>query len=143
MAKTPPPEENRAKVEEKIAQASVNLELVKSVEAVHNIYYLAEIIYGIDRAISGAAKAMAAPIAPTQDSTIVSGRYCAVMCHDIIGVKAEPAEIKVGSSRKVPHAKHLEAGLSCRVCHDFGPHKQSGFRGPDVCLKCHGEDDLK
>ncbi len=45
------------------------------------------------------------------------------------------------SSERLLYAE-LKPRFFIMVCHQFGAHKKSGFKGEEVCLRCHSEDEV-
>lgn len=129
------------KIEVKMDEALFNLEFLKKTHSAHNIYYAAESIRYADMIISAAAKRLDAPVKDTKDMDIISGAYCATMCHNRLGVET-PQTMVTFNGKDMKHKLHIDNGLTCVVCHDLGMHKQVEFKGKKVCLKCHSEEDL-
>jgi hypothetical protein len=139
----PPDPELAAKMEEKLDEASHNLQFMGTAKSAHNIYYASEALNYADVIISAAARRLEVKdVENTSTLPIVSGGYCAALCHNRLGVEVPPKKVTF-NNKEMPHAKHVEQGLSCRMCHNFGAHKDVQLKGEDVCKKCHSEDQLK
>ncbi|HUT53682.1 MAG TPA: NapC/NirT family cytochrome c [bacterium] len=143
MKQNPPAPDLAAKMREKLDETSHNLEFISSTRSAHNIYYASESLNYADVIISAAANRLGLKDAQnTSNLPIVSGGYCAALCHNRLGVEVPPKMVNF-NGKEIPHYKHIDAGLSCRMCHTFGAHKEVKFKGQEVCTKCHSEDQLK
>src|SRR3989337_654381 len=61
----------------------------------------------------------------TEDTSklpIISGGFCATLCHNKVGVKVPPDKVTF-KGKSMPHKEHGELGLVCTTCHTFGTHK--------------------
>jgi len=138
----PLPENMAKKVMPVVEQAKHNLDLVGHVQSVHNTYYAAEALFFADKVTGAAAKLAGAEINDTSALPVVTGHYCSTLCHPKVGVDTPPETIEY-KGKTISHQVHLDEGMSCRVCHDFGEHKDVKFKGHDVCLRCHSEEKFE
>jgi hypothetical protein len=143
MVSNPLREEVAAKIEEKLTDAAYNLRLVGSAYSAHNIYYVANALQYSEMIISAAARKLEIEgLDKTSTMPIISGGYCASLCHDRLGVDV-PGEGITFQGKEVAHGVHVKEGLSCKVCHDFGMHKEVEFKGEKTCRRCHSEEQLQ
>jgi cytochrome c nitrite reductase small subunit len=143
LKQNPPDPGLAAKMREKLDEASRNIQFIGSTKAAHNIYYASEALNYAETIISAAARVLKLKnVEDTSKLPIVSGGYCAALCHNRLGVEVPPRMVTL-NNKIIPHYKHVDAGLSCRMCHTFGVHKDVKFKGGEVCTKCHSEEQLK
>jgi len=131
-----------AKIGEKVDEAAFNIELLKITHSAHNIFYAASALRYSNLILSAAAKPLEVQVQDTSGLSIISGKYCAQLCHESLDVNVPPRRVTFDQDRKLDHEVHTEEGLACNVCHDFGAHKNPGFKGIQTCLKCHAQEDL-
>ncbi|MBF0501302.1 MAG: NapC/NirT family cytochrome c [Candidatus Riflebacteria bacterium] len=120
-----------------LADISYNMNFIKNAKPVHNIYYVSQILRKTDERLSSIAKANKLTVEDTSSLPIISGGFCATLCHAKVGVKV-PAETVEYKGKSMPHKQHSEqVGLACTYCHDFGAHKDVKLKQPTVCKECH------
>ena len=119
-----------------VENAAYNLSFLENAHAVHNIYYAAQILRKTDAALSEAAQKAGITLPDLSDRPLMSGGFCAVMCHQKVGVKVPPEYVKF-EGKNMPHLAHTRM-ISCVKCHEFGSHKnvQIRFKKED-CKVCH------
>lgn len=125
-----------------LQEATHNLGLVASAHPVHNIYYASQILRSVDERLTDAGKRLKAKPMDLTELPVISGGFCATLCHQNVGVKV-PAEKVTWQGRVVPHQKeHVESGQPCTACHVFGSHKDVRLRKDADCKGCHEGDKL-
>lgn len=136
-------EGEKPKLQDQLDEVKDNLAYIHATHAPHNIFYVAGILSYVEKILTAAALQLnLTAVEKTSDLPMVSGAYCATLCHNRLGVRVPPEGIKY-QGIDVNHQRHIQEGLSCRVCHELGAHKDVKFKGEDVCLNCHSEDQLK
>jgi nitrate/TMAO reductase-like tetraheme cytochrome c subunit len=126
------------KINEKLAQVAADLNQLKSTHSAHNIYYAAETLSFDDRVLTAVAKKLELKVEDTSHLPMISGGYCATLCHEKLGVEVPPKIVQV-KGKQLDHNLHLKQGLTCRVCHTFGSHKDIKLN-EKACESCHGDD---
>ena len=95
-----------------------------------------------DKALTEVGQRLGATLPDISSQPLISGGYCATMCHQKVGVKVPPETVKVSSSGKtMPHMMHTTL-MGCVACHKIGGHKAVPLRGDvkkEVCSGCHPE----
>ncbi|MEK7865760.1 MAG: NapC/NirT family cytochrome c [Planctomycetota bacterium] len=134
--KAAPPEVTAA-----LAEAKHNLTYVSHGHTVHNIYYAAQVLRYTDQRLSEAARTTQVEVPDLGEMPVISGAFCATLCHGKVGVKV-PAETVKYKGKDLPHQTHIENVGSCTSCHVFGAHKDVKLREDAPCLDCHEESDL-
>jgi hypothetical protein len=142
MASNPLESGLASKIRDRLEEASHNLRFVNSSNSAHNIYYAAGALQYSNKVISAAAKRLGVEVKRDSELPILSGAYCATLCHDRIGVDSPPKAVSF-NGLDLEHNLHTEEGLACVACHDFGAHKESGLKGEKACRKCHSEEQLQ
>ena len=69
---------------------------------------------------------------------MVSGAFCATMCHERVGVKVPPETVRA-FGKPMPHKQHADM-MGCRKCHELGAHKRVPLKKNVqklVCAECH------
>jgi hypothetical protein len=69
---------------------------------------------------------------------LISGAYCATLCHQKLGIESPPKIVMV-KGKQLDHNLHLNQGLTCKVCHTFGIHKDVKLK-QGACAPCHGDE---
>ncbi|OGR97467.1 MAG: hypothetical protein A2902_06930 [Elusimicrobia bacterium RIFCSPLOWO2_01_FULL_64_13] len=130
------PKTKKGALQKTLKDAEYNLDFIESVHAVHNIYYAAQILREVDRMLTSIGEQSKIPLADVSDRPIMSGGFCAVMCHQGVGVKVPPETVRY-KGRTMPHLMHAQM-MSCTKCHEFGSHKdvRIKFKEQD-CQACH------
>ncbi len=83
-----------------------------------------------------------APATDLSGLPVLSGAFCATLCHEKVGVKV-PAEKVKYKGKELPHKEHIENNGTCTTCHVFGAHKDVKLRMDASCLDCHEAADLE
>jgi hypothetical protein len=130
-----PKHPKRAQAQKMVDDAEYNVRFVELGRGVHNVFYAADLLRlsngWLDDAVRGIGKAAPAKT----DDALVRGGYCAVLCHEPIGVKA-PDVAKYGT-KPFPHVRHVkEFGATCTNCHSADVHKAFAAT-PATCSGCH------
>jgi hypothetical protein len=134
LAATPAKDPRRAKAAKLLDDAQFNLNFVLLAKGVHNVFYAADLLKLSNTWIDEALAALGTP-AVKRDDALVRGGYCAVLCHELAGVKL-PATVSFGT-QKIPHARHVaEFGAVCTACHSPEVHKAVTAK-PATCTACH------
>ena len=68
---------------------------------------------------------------------MISGSYCAVLCHQKAGVKV-PAETVTHKGKVMPHSMHADL-MGCAKCHELGAHRKAPLKKgiEQVCAGRH------
>lgn len=115
-----------------------NLYFVQKGHSVHNVYYSSQILRLAYEKLTSIASEHKIEIVDLSDQPVISGGFCATLCHDKVGVKV-PADTKSFNGKVMPHKHHMDLGLSCTDCHTFGNHKDVKLKQPTKCSECHEE----
>ncbi|MBI3096724.1 MAG: NapC/NirT family cytochrome c [Planctomycetes bacterium] len=129
---------DRALLDADLDDAVHNIGFVRDAHSVHNIYYAAQILRSTDDRLNAAAGRLKVKVADASELPVISGGFCATLCHAKVGVKV-PSEKVLYKGREMPHLQHFEQGIACTNCHTFGVHKQVELRSPPPCGECHEE----
>ena len=133
------PSIKKTKLKTKLAKAESRHEFLTASKGEHNIYLASEILRRENKALGEIAEAIGTEFPDISDDPLISGTYCATMCHKSVGVKVPPDEVRY-KGKKMPHAAHLEFG-GCVTCHDIGAHKKVKLKKgvKTFCAGCHEE----
>ncbi|MBI5208474.1 MAG: NapC/NirT family cytochrome c [Elusimicrobia bacterium] len=103
----------------------------------HNIYLASEALRRADKALSEAGAKAGAEAADLSSFPLISGSYCATLCHQKVGVKVPPDTVRA-FGKAMPHKNHADM-LGCVNCHDIGGHKKVPLRKgvKSKCAECH------
>lgn len=104
----------------------------------HNIYLAATTLRKIDAILGTIGQKLTVTLPDLSTMPLLSGGYCATMCHERIGVKVPPETVK-SSGKMMPHKMHTEL-MGCVACHEIGAHKKVPLRKgvkEAVCVGCH------
>lgn len=118
--------------------AAHNIGFVKSGHAIHNIYYAAQVLRFTDERLNALASKLKTKVADTSELSVISGGFCATLCHAKVGVSV-PSEKVTYKGKEMPHRQHFEQGIGCVTCHTFGVHKDVTLKDPPPCGECHEE----
>jgi hypothetical protein len=140
LAGIPQGQEALAQVRGEVADAAHNLTFIERSHSVHNIYYAAHVLREADKALSKAAREVKLKVEKTSELPVISGAFCATLCHQKLGVKVPPEHVTY-KGKKMPHKAHVEEGLACVSCHTFGVHKDVKLTGTNRCQTCHEETE--
>ncbi|MDA0322088.1 MAG: NapC/NirT family cytochrome c [Verrucomicrobia bacterium] len=125
-----------------IAVTTTNLTYVESVRAGHNIYYASAILRKADDDLNQAAAGVEIATGDLSDLPLISGAFCATLCHSKLGIEVPP-ETTDFHGMEMPHAAHIEdMELKCTTCHEIRSHKELELKGLGACYECHEKDEL-
>lgn len=123
-----------------LAEASRRLDFVRAGRGEHNVYMASALLTEADAKLSAGLAAAGAGAQDLSGEPLLSGAYCATMCHSKTGVKVPPDTVRY-KGKTMPHAMHVEnASGQCRLCHDISGHKLVPLKkgvAQDVCATCH------
>ena len=127
---------DKERIQKGLNHVEYNLAFIENSHAVHNIYYAAQILRKSDAELTKIGEDYGLTLKDISDHPLMSGGFCATMCHQNVGVKVPPEFVKY-NGKEMPHIKHTEM-LACTKCHEFGSHKQvkMKFKVED-CQGCH------
>ena len=115
------------------------LRFVKSGKGEHNIYLSSLALRRADAALAEAGAKLGSQGEDLSALPLLSGAYCATLCHEKAGVKVPPESVKV-FGKSMPHKMHADM-MGCVQCHEIGGHKKTplkkGVKGK--CAECHPE----
>jgi nitrate/TMAO reductase-like tetraheme cytochrome c subunit len=122
---------------ETLARADQMIRFVRVARGEHNVYLSSLALRRADAALSQVAEQVKA--APTDLSALplISGSYCATLCHQKVGVKVPPETVKA-FGKVMPHKMHTDL-MGCVNCHDISAHKKVPLKKGvmDKCKECH------
>jgi hypothetical protein len=123
-----------------VARAERWHEFVQVSRGEHNIY-LASLALRREDALLGDLTGRLGSASPDLSSLpLLSGGYCATLCHARIGVQVPPEAVEVEAyGATMPHKDHADL-LACVRCHEIGAHKEVPLREDvleTVCSECH------
>lgn len=108
----------------------------------HNIYLASWVLRKENDALSETGRELKIDLPDLNNLPLLSGGYCATLCHSKIGVKVPPETVQA-FGKTMPHKAHAEM-MGCAQCHDIGAHKRVPLRQgvKTLCAGCHptGED---
>ena len=117
-----------------VGRASERVSLVRQARGHHNVYFASALLR---RANEELDRAGVAGLPDLSDRPLISGGFCATLCHPKIGVKVPPETVTF-AGRVMPHRRHWEQGMACVTCHEFGRHKQVRLKvAKKDCETCH------
>lgn len=128
--------EEKEKIQKELKIVEYNLAFIENSHAVHNIYYAAQILRKMDQKLSMLGENYKITLSDISEHPLMSGGFCATMCHQKVGVKVPPEFVNY-KGKKMPHIAHTEM-MPCAKCHEFGSHKEikMKFKTED-CQACH------
>lgn len=132
--------DERKRLEGRISRAGRLRDFVRISGGAHNVYLAAEALRRADGALNDAEAVLKSGAPDLGGDPLISGSYCASMCHRSIGVKVPPDDVTF-AGKKMPHGAHA-AMASCGTCHRLGGHKEVPLRADvrkTVCAGCHPE----
>jgi len=120
-----------------LAQAEHLLKFVRAARGEHNIYLASLALRKADGLLDRAAAAAKSAPKDLSALPLLSGGYCATLCHQKVGVKVPPETVKA-FGKTMPHKMHAEL-MGCVNCHDIGAHKKVPLKkGVEAkCEECH------
>lgn len=111
---------------------------VKLSRGEHNIYLASTVLRKEDAELAEMGKKLQLTLADLGSLPLISGSYCATMCHLRIGVKVPPEQVKA-FGKEMPHGMHTTL-MGCVTCHRIGSHKEVPLQKDvkkEVCAGCH------
>jgi len=130
-------EPGAARLEKSLDDTDYNLSYVGESHAVHNIYYAAQILRHADSMLVSLGKDRDIDLQETSEQEIVTGAFCATLCHDRVKAEVPPETVTTSDGQEMPHLEHTEMDLGCTYCHIFGQHKVVKMVSPSPCAECH------
>lgn len=131
-----PPREKKG-LERELGLARNLLRFVRAGRGEHNIYLSSLALRKADASLTRSAEGAKAQSADLGGLPLLSGNYCATLCHARVGVKVPPETVRA-FGRSMPHQAH--AGMmGCVDCHDIGGHKKVPLlrNVRAKCAQCH------
>lgn len=119
------------------ARADKLIHFVRASRGEHNIYLASDALRRADQSLSETARKAGTESADLSSLPLLSGAYCAVLCHQKVGVKVPPDTVEA-FGKTMPHGMH--AGMmGCVNCHELGGHKKVPLRKgiKAKCAECH------
>jgi nitrate/TMAO reductase-like tetraheme cytochrome c subunit len=137
LGKSPLAGADRTRLQHRVELANRWVRFVRDSHGEHNVYLASLALRRADQELGLVGEVLKAPLPDLSSSPLVSGSYCATLCHGKIGVKVPPVTVKA-FGKTMPHKMHTEQ-MGCVKCHDIGAHKQvplkKGIKA--VCAECH------
>lgn len=129
----------KKKREDAVGRAKRWLAFLEEGRGEHNVFLASDILRRIDRTLAEAVEGTDAELPDLTELPLVSGSYCASMCHKRLKVKSPPEKRRF-RGKMFPHSRHVEFN-ACVKCHDMRGHKQAPLRKnlKAVCAECHQE----
>lgn len=117
--------------------AKHNFDFLKQAHGVHNIYYAARLLQVANESLDKAGKTLGYEPMKLDRNSLVSGGFCATLCHEQVKVKL-PEKMPFNSTM-MPHELHFtKFKVGCANCHELGQHKEVKRKiDATGCLKCH------
>ncbi|MBI4862610.1 MAG: NapC/NirT family cytochrome c [Candidatus Riflebacteria bacterium] len=131
------PEAAKRELTERVGLAERRHHFVQNSTGEHNIYLASQVLRLVDRSLTEAGKELKASTPNLMKLSLISGKYCATMCHVRVGVLVPPETVKA-FGKTMPHKTHTELA-TCVTCHDLGAHKRVPLV-KDIqarCAECH------
>lgn len=126
-------------VSKDLAHADANLRFLELSHPIHNVYYAAQILKYTEEKSAEIATEFGIGLNDISQDAIISGNFCATLCHSKVGVKVPPETVTYRNAT-MPHQEHIEQDLTCAYCHVFGTHKDVRLKSAEVCAECHEEE---
>ncbi|MGE5848850.1 MAG: cytochrome c3 family protein [Candidatus Methylomirabilota bacterium] len=133
-----PVKDSKALVQAKrqLAEAEYNYDFVKNGKGVHNIFYAADLLQGVNSRANQALKLLGKSAIMVPHENLIRGGYCATLCHSQAGVVFKP-EVRFEKRTVVPHQNHFfQYGAVCTDCHSPDKHKAVTITAQG-CQACH------
>ncbi|MBI4376172.1 MAG: NapC/NirT family cytochrome c [Elusimicrobia bacterium] len=123
----------------RLSRARQLWQLVRYGRGEHNIYLASQALRQADTLVSEAVSSSSATLADLSELPLLSGKYCATLCHERVGVKVPPQTVRA-FGKTMPHGQHADM-MGCVKCHEIGRHKKVPLRKDvrQTCAGCHGE----
>ena len=112
-------------------------DFVRASHGEHNIYLASLVLRREDQLLSEIGEKIKAQLPDLSSNPLLSGSYCATLCHSKVSVKVPP-EFVVAFGKKMPHKAHTGM-MGCVQCHEIGAHKSVPLKKgvKNVCTACH------
>jgi hypothetical protein len=124
----------RARARRLVGDADFNVQFVALGKGVHNVFYAADLLK-LSNGWADEAMGLLGKPRTKIDDTLVRGGYCAVLCHQVAGVKQ--LDTVTYRKQRLPHVRHVtEFGAVCTACHSAEVHK-AVTATPATCSSCH------
>lgn len=128
---------DKPEIAQMIEPVGFNLNFVETSVSLHNIFYTGVILRNAVNEIVSLCEKEGLKIEDLQKMPLISGEFCATLCHKRFNVEV-PKKLIIFKEKKMPHLKHFtEMGIVCTKCHEFMLHKETKFKGEEVCKECH------
>ncbi|MBI4051978.1 MAG: hypothetical protein HY400_05690, partial [Elusimicrobia bacterium] len=137
--------QERREIEKKAARAEHWHHFVHASRGEHNIYLASLALRREDEILSEIGERIQAQTQDLSSLPLLSGGFCATLCHSKIGVQVPPETVETSSpelgpmsGKTMPHRAHMEM-MGCVKCHEIGAHKKVPLRKQvqSVCAGCH------
>ncbi|MBI5836559.1 MAG: cytochrome c3 family protein [Candidatus Eisenbacteria bacterium] len=137
LARATVPTTDRDRLARRLGRADQWTEFVRFSRGEHNVYLASLAMRKADQELSTIGEALKSELPDISASPLISGGYCATLCHGKLGVKVPPLTVNA-FGKKMPHQSHTEQ-MGCVKCHDIGGHKSVPLRRDvkAVCAECH------
>jgi nitrate/TMAO reductase-like tetraheme cytochrome c subunit len=126
-------------LQKKVADAAKLIRFVREARGEHNVYLASLALRKADAALSDVGQAVKLADQDLSALPLISGSYCATLCHEKVGVKVPPETVKI-NGKTMPHKQHTEL-MGCVSCHEISKHKsvplKKDYKGK--CAECHPE----
>jgi len=132
------PEKEREKLEASLRGAARWQSFVRISRGEHNVYLASDVLRRENAVLDEVAGALKTSLPDVSEDPLISGNYCAVLCHPRVGVRVPPETVRTGG-KMMPHKMHAEM-MGCVKCHVIGEHKEVPLRKgvkKEVCGTCH------
>src|SRR3990172_6495603 len=97
--------------------AKHNFDFLKQAHGVHNIYYAARLLQVANESLDKLGKALGYEPTKLDKNSLVSGGFCATLCHEQVKVKL-PEKVPFNSAM-MPHELHFtKFKVGCANCHE-------------------------
>lgn len=104
----------------------------------HNIYLASSVLRQEEALLTETGKKLGVTLPDLSSLPLLSGGYCATMCHARLGVKVPPETVQT-NGKTMPHQMHTTM-MGCVACHEIGTHKSVPLREgvrETLCKGCH------
>ena len=122
---------------EEVARADKLIRFVRVARGEHNIYLSSLALRRADKALNEVGDQLKTSPADLGALPLLSGSYCATLCHQKVGVKVPPETVRA-FGKVMPHKMHTDL-MGCVSCHDIGAHKKVPLKKgvQEKCKECH------
>jgi len=125
---------------EDLERAAMWHHFVRDARGEHNIYLAAVALRMEDELLESAGARLEVALPDLSEDDLISGGYCASMCHAAVGAEMPPEVVEYEEmGGEMPHSMHAEM-ISCARCHRIGAHKEVPLQDDlieKVCSECH------